>query len=249
MGRRKLPLSRIENPAARHTTFVKRRQGLFKKTHELSVLCDAQIALIIFSTSGKLFHYCSESEPSGMEHIIERYQNSTGTQNPENNDPQLEEAMHGELRMMQKEILNLQWSLKRFTGEDLSSIRFEDLDQLEQQLQCSVNMVRAKKFDLLQQQMGNLQMKEKMLQDENDQIYHLIKEKQAALMEHHRMGMVPNTEEHRHVLEQFPFSGEEQPSGVLQLATRLPSVFNPYHLLPAQPNLQDFMNLHHPNRP
>lgn len=53
--------------------------------------------------------------------------------------------MHGELRMMQKEILNLQWSLKRFTGEDLSSIRFEDLDELEQQLQRSVNMVRAKK--------------------------------------------------------------------------------------------------------
>jgi hypothetical protein len=66
-------------------------------------------------------------------------------------------------------------------------------------------------------------------------------------MEHHQMGMVPNTEEHRHVLEQFPFSGEEQPGGVLQLAASLPSVSNPYHLLPAQPNLQDFIGLHHHN--
>jgi DNA-binding Xre family transcriptional regulator len=53
--------------------------------------------------------------------------------------------MHGELRKMQKEALNLQWGLKRLTGENMNSIKFEDLDELEQQLQCSVNMVRAKK--------------------------------------------------------------------------------------------------------
>jgi DNA-binding Xre family transcriptional regulator len=47
--------------------------------------------------------------------------------------------------MMQKETLNLQSSLQRFTGEDLSSIKFEDLDELEQQLECSLNKVRARK--------------------------------------------------------------------------------------------------------
>lgn len=56
-----------------------------------------------------------------------------------------------------------------------------------------------------------------------------MKENEAALMEHHQqVAMVPNTsEEQRRVLDQFPFSGEEQPSSVLQLAA-LPSVFNPY---------------------
>lgn len=60
MVRRKVGLSRIENQSARQITFAKRRQGLVKKARELSVLCDAQIALIIFSSTGKLSQYCTE---------------------------------------------------------------------------------------------------------------------------------------------------------------------------------------------
>ncbi|XVE92934.1 hypothetical protein REPUB_Repub01dG0146400 [Reevesia pubescens] len=60
MGRGKIPIKRIENQTTRQVTFSKRRAGLLKKTHELSVLCDAQIGLIIFSSTGKLCQYCSE---------------------------------------------------------------------------------------------------------------------------------------------------------------------------------------------
>lgn len=59
MGRGRIELKRIENNTSRQVTFSKRRAGLLKKTHELSVLCDAQIGLIIFSTKGKLFEYSS----------------------------------------------------------------------------------------------------------------------------------------------------------------------------------------------
>ncbi|GMY35009.1 MADS-box protein defh21 [Fagus crenata] len=237
MGRRRMSISRIENRTTRQVTFAKRRVGLFKKTHELSVLCDAQIGLIVFSSTGKLFEYCSSTEASSMEDMIRRYRMAKGIQNPDDND-QLEK-MHGELTRMQKETLNLQLSLQRYIGEDLSSIQFGDLHELEKQLEYSVNKVRARKFELLEQQMDNLRRKEKMLQDENEQMYHLIKENQAALEHHEQVATLPKTEEHRHALEQFPFSGEEQPSSVLQLAT-LPSIFNPYRLQPAQPNLQDF---------
>uniref|UniRef100_A0A2N9EQ81 MADS-box protein FBP24 n=1 Tax=Fagus sylvatica TaxID=28930 RepID=A0A2N9EQ81_FAGSY len=222
MGRRRMSISRIENRTTRQVTFAKRRVGLFKKTHELSVLCDAQIGLIVFSSTGKLFEYCS-TEGSSMEDMIRRYRMAKGIQNPDNND-QLEK-MHGELTRMQKETLNLQLSLQRYIGEDLSSIQFGDLHELEKQLEYSVNKVRARKFELLEQQMDNLRRK--------------IKENQAALEHHEQVATLPKTEEHRHALEQFPFSGEEQPSSVLQLAT-LPSIFNPYRLQPAQPNLQDF---------
>lgn len=61
MGRGKITISRIENRTTRQVTFAKRRAGLIKKTHELSVLCDAQIGLVIFSSTGKMFQYCSES--------------------------------------------------------------------------------------------------------------------------------------------------------------------------------------------
>jgi len=52
-------LKRIENKINRQVTFAKRRNGLLKKAYELSVLCDAEVALIIFSTRGKLYEFCS----------------------------------------------------------------------------------------------------------------------------------------------------------------------------------------------
>ncbi|WVZ17869.1 hypothetical protein V8G54_010851 [Vigna mungo] len=57
----KVELKRIENKINRQVTFAKRRNGLLKKAYELSVLCDAELALIIFSTRGKLYEFCSTS--------------------------------------------------------------------------------------------------------------------------------------------------------------------------------------------
>ncbi|CAI0464898.1 unnamed protein product [Linum tenue] len=54
MGRVKLAIKRIENTTNRQVTFSKRRNGLIKKAYELSVLCDVDVALILFSPSGRL---------------------------------------------------------------------------------------------------------------------------------------------------------------------------------------------------
>uniref|UniRef100_A0A2N9J032 MADS-box domain-containing protein n=1 Tax=Fagus sylvatica TaxID=28930 RepID=A0A2N9J032_FAGSY len=59
MAREKIQIRKIDNATARQVTFSKRRRGLFKKAEELSVLCDADVALIIFSSTGKLFEYSS----------------------------------------------------------------------------------------------------------------------------------------------------------------------------------------------
>lgn len=59
MTRQKIEIKKIDNPTARQVTFSKRRRGLFKKAQELSTLCDAEVALIVFSTTGKLFEYSS----------------------------------------------------------------------------------------------------------------------------------------------------------------------------------------------
>lgn len=61
MGRGRVQLKRIENKINRQVTFSKRRNGLFKKAHEISVLCDAEVALIVFSHKGKLFEYATDS--------------------------------------------------------------------------------------------------------------------------------------------------------------------------------------------
>jgi hypothetical protein len=56
-GRREM--RRIEDTTSRQVTFSKRRGGLFKKARELSVLCDAEVALLVFSTStrARLYHF------------------------------------------------------------------------------------------------------------------------------------------------------------------------------------------------
>ncbi|KAJ0452272.1 putative transcription factor MADS-type1 family [Helianthus annuus] len=59
MVRGKVELKRIENTTSRQVTFTKRRNGLLKKAYELSVLCDAEVAMIIFSQKGKLYDFSS----------------------------------------------------------------------------------------------------------------------------------------------------------------------------------------------
>ena len=55
MARGKIQMRRIENPVHRQVTFCKRRAGLLKKAKELSVMCDADIGIMIFSSHGKLY--------------------------------------------------------------------------------------------------------------------------------------------------------------------------------------------------
>ncbi|KAF4348876.1 hypothetical protein F8388_002044 [Cannabis sativa] len=59
MGRGKVEMKLIENKQSRQVTFAKRRSGLMKKAHELSVLCDVEIGLIVFSGNGRLYEFCS----------------------------------------------------------------------------------------------------------------------------------------------------------------------------------------------
>lgn len=59
MVRGKIEMKRIENATSRQVTFSKRRNGLLKKAFELSVLCDAQVSVIIFSQKGRLYEFSS----------------------------------------------------------------------------------------------------------------------------------------------------------------------------------------------
>ncbi|RWV81941.1 hypothetical protein GW17_00056594 [Ensete ventricosum] len=73
MVRGKTQMKRIENATSRQVTFSKRRNGLLKKAFELSVLCDAEIALIIFSARGKLYEFassrCAPPSPLSSRHL------------------------------------------------------------------------------------------------------------------------------------------------------------------------------------
>ncbi|MBA0574742.1 hypothetical protein Golob_024128, partial [Gossypium lobatum] len=61
----------------RQVTFCKRRNGLLKKAYELSVLCDAEVALIVFSSRGRLYEYANNS----VKATIERYKKASDSSN------------------------------------------------------------------------------------------------------------------------------------------------------------------------
>ncbi|KAJ1402008.1 hypothetical protein SESBI_28379 [Sesbania bispinosa] len=57
MGRRKIEIAIVKDPNTRQVTFSKRRTGLFKKANELSVLCGAEVAIVVFSPGNKPYSF------------------------------------------------------------------------------------------------------------------------------------------------------------------------------------------------
>ncbi|KAG5242052.1 agamous MADS-box protein [Salix suchowensis] len=70
MGRNKLPLKKIDNPCRRKITYSKRRDGIIKKATELSVLCDTDVGVLMYSPHGRLTTFSSNGS---IEDIFLRY--------------------------------------------------------------------------------------------------------------------------------------------------------------------------------
>ncbi|XP_071742514.1 agamous-like MADS-box protein MADS4 [Rutidosis leptorrhynchoides] len=143
MGKGRLELKRIENKINRQVTFAKRRNGLLKKAYELSVLCDAEVALIIFSTRGKLYEF---SSTSSMMRTLERYEKcSFGP--PEQRKPakeDLQEQSSYQEYMRLKERYDALKQLERnYNGEEIDSLTTNELESLERQLHCSLRQIRT----------------------------------------------------------------------------------------------------------
>ena len=69
-GRRKIEIKKIEQKNKLQVTFSKRRKGLFKKAAELSVLCGADVAILVQSPAGKVFGFGGRAS---IDAIIDRY--------------------------------------------------------------------------------------------------------------------------------------------------------------------------------
>ncbi|XP_020202290.1 developmental protein SEPALLATA 1 isoform X2 [Cajanus cajan] len=164
MGRGRVELKRIENKINRQVTFAKRRNGLLKKAYELSVLCDAEVALIIFSTRGKLYEFCSSSS---MLKTLERYQKcSYGAVEVSKPAKELESSYREYLKLKGR-FESLQRTQRNLLGEDLGPLNSKELEQLERQLDSSLKQVRSTKTQFMLDQLADLQNKEHMLVEAN----------------------------------------------------------------------------------
>ncbi|CAI8607334.1 unnamed protein product [Vicia faba] len=165
MVRGKTQMKRIENATSRQVTFSKRRNGLMKKAFELSVLCDAQVALIVFSPSGRLYEFASSS----ILETIDRYRSHSQVNNTPTTSESAENTQHlkEEAENMMKKIDLLETSKRKLLGEDLGTCSINELQKIEQQLEKSITKIRAKKALVFREQIHQLKEKENALVAEN----------------------------------------------------------------------------------
>uniref|UniRef100_A0A5B7B8S2 Putative MADS-box protein 12 n=1 Tax=Davidia involucrata TaxID=16924 RepID=A0A5B7B8S2_DAVIN len=165
MGRGRVELKRIENKINRQVTFSKRRNGLFKKAFELSVLCDAEVALIIFSNRGKLYEFCNNSN---MFKTLERYQKcSYGTLEVSGSGKEIEQSSYREYLNLKARHESLQQYQRQLLGDDLGPLNIKELGNLERQLETSLKHIRSTKTQFMLDQLSDLQTKEKLWLEAN----------------------------------------------------------------------------------
>ncbi|EPS59667.1 hypothetical protein M569_15138, partial [Genlisea aurea] len=146
MGRGKIEIKKIENVNSRQVTFSKRRGGLLKKARELAVLCDAEVAVIIFSSTGKMYDFAS----SRMDQILARYNQSNEcleivTVEHAAEQVKFRHEYSSEVKHLKNEIEALKLRQRQMTGKDLEGLTYSDLHDLENQLMEGILSVKDKK--------------------------------------------------------------------------------------------------------
>ncbi|XP_068345556.1 MADS-box transcription factor 14-like [Pyrus communis] len=165
MGRGKVQLKRIDDKIRRQVTFSKRRSGLIKKARELSVLCGVEVGLVIFSTKGRLYEFCSGSS---FAKLLERYQqhnaeeiaaskNAGGTDKKHNWECSgLRTGASQSLKMIQSDI----------EARDIDNLDVPELTKLEEELDAVLRQTRSRKTQLMMETLTALIEQEKQLKEE-----------------------------------------------------------------------------------
>nr|AAD22493.2 PISTILLATA protein homolog MADS2 [Hyacinthus orientalis] len=171
MGRGKIEIKRIENSTNRQVTFSKRRNGIIKKAKEISVLCESEIAIVVFSSLSKMSEFCSPN--TTFPKMLEKYQQHSGKK--------LWDAKHenlsAEIDRIKRENDNMQIELRHLKGEDLSSLNPRELIPIEEALQNGVTGARAKQMEFLKM----MKLNGKLLEDENKKLAYLLHHQELAM--------------------------------------------------------------------
>ncbi|KAG8660514.1 agamous-like MADS-box protein MADS9 [Manihot esculenta] len=203
MGRGKIEIKRIENSSNRQVTYSKRRNGIIKKAKEITVLCDAQVSLVIFASSGKMHEYCSPS--TTLIDILDRYHKQSGKS-------RLWDAKHenlsNEIDRIKKENDNMQIELRHLKGEDITSLHHQELMVIEEALDNGLASVRDKMMEYYNMKKTN----DEILEDMNKRLRFFWQQQEMAMEENVREMENPYHQQRvRDYNSQMPFAFRVQP--------------------------------------
>uniref|UniRef100_A0A0E0DVM1 MADS-box domain-containing protein n=1 Tax=Oryza meridionalis TaxID=40149 RepID=A0A0E0DVM1_9ORYZ len=188
---RRREMRRIEDTTRRQVTFSKRRKGLLKKASELSVLCDAEVALLVFSPRGRFFHFASA--PS-LEGTIDRYISHT-QEAPANKKPRelTVKNMKSQSETLGMEIDTVEAYTRKMQGENLESCSLQELHGLEMQMEKSLSSIRLQKASKWSQCAIYVVAVQKKLMDKISQLQQqkILSEENALLLDQGKVQHAP----------------------------------------------------------
>ncbi|XP_054790419.1 MADS-box protein JOINTLESS-like [Prosopis cineraria] len=162
MTRKKIEIKKIDNIAARQVTFSKRKKGLFKKAKELATLCEAEIGLMVFSSTGKLYDYASSS----MQQITLRHDMHLGMHRSD--QPCIDLQIGSEsYNKLSHEIEKRTHELRQLNGEELQDSTIQELQKLEELVETGLMRVSKAKDKAMIDETFKLKRKGKQLMEEN----------------------------------------------------------------------------------
>ncbi|KAL5713980.1 hypothetical protein ACHQM5_016003 [Ranunculus cassubicifolius] len=141
MGRGKIEIKRIENTTNRQVTYTKRRNGILKKAKEISILCEAEVSLVIFSCNNKMSEFHSHS----LINSLKRYHKLCPGKRLWDAK---HEFLHQEIERIENENKSMQIELRHLKGEDINSLQPGELIPIERALDNGITKVRAKLADI-----------------------------------------------------------------------------------------------------
>ncbi|RZC45169.1 hypothetical protein C5167_038125 [Papaver somniferum] len=170
MGRTKVEIKKIENQTNRQVTFSKRRNGIIKKSYELSTLCDVDVAVLMFSPSGRLslfsakkriedilwrfvnlpvherghFSYESSKIWSTRKNYSPKHQGCI-TNSPANDQPEIVEYLQHEIQRSQYQIKDLEKQLRVFEGNPTEITSLLEAEYHEQVLEDALERICLQK--------------------------------------------------------------------------------------------------------
>ncbi|XP_047328845.1 agamous-like MADS-box protein MADS9 [Impatiens glandulifera] len=199
MGRGKIEIKRIENSSNRQVTYSKRRNGLIKKAKEITVLCDAEVSLLIIGSSGKIHEYCSPS--TNLPDILVKYHKQSGKR--------LWDAKHenlsNEIDRIKKENDNMQIELRHLRGEDITSLHYKELMALEDALENGLGGVREKQMEIYKMMKKN----DRILEEEHKELNFVLHQREME-----QNGYQHHHQQHQQLQDfepQMPFTFRVQP--------------------------------------